>query len=146
MSCFDICVMVSMCALAMTAVYISYKANRILRDERDALRERLDESESEAYRLRKRLEQALEDAKAAQIESDDNEKSAMGLRMRRGNSQMAKVYDCEDRLVATLSETYLYKAFGVRRDEYDGCIVDIFVHKGRRNRADGERECKKNKQ
>lgn len=145
MSGFDICVMACVWALAVAAIYVSVRVNRALARERDALREKLDEAQAEADSLRKRLAKATEDALAAQIESDDNEKSALGLRLTRGNAQMAKVHDCEDRLVATLSETYLYKAFGIRRNDYEGCIVDIFVHKGRRNHGEGAKD-KKDKQ
>lgn len=143
MSCFDICVIVSIWALAVAAIFIAHKINSKLRREIDGLRESLDEARAEADKLRERLNEAAEDALAAQIESDENEKSALGLRMRRGGIQMVKVHDAADRHVASLSETYLYKTFGLRKSDYDGCIVDIFVHKGRRNHGEND---KKNRQ
>lgn len=143
MSNFDICVMVSVWALAIVSIYIAHKINSKLRREIDSLQESLDEARSEADKLRKRLSEAVEDALAAQIDSDENEKSALGLRMRSGGSQMIKVHDAANELVASLSSTYLYKKFGIRRDDYEGCIVDIFIHKGRRNHGENYKNDKK---
>lgn len=143
MSNFDICVMVSVWALAIVSIYIAHKINSKLRREIDSLQESLDEARSEADKLQKRLSEAAEDALAAQIDSDENEKSALGLRMRSGGSQMIKVHDAANELVASLSSTYLYKKFGIRRDDYEGCIVDIFIHKGRRNHGENYKNDKK---
>lgn len=140
MSNFDICVMVSVWALAIAAIFIAHKINQKLCCQIDGLKEKLDEARAEADKLRKRLDEAAEDALAAQIESDENEKSALGLRMRCGGIQMIKVHDAADRHVASLSETYLYKTFGIRKSDYAGCIVDIFIHKGRRNHNENDKK------
>lgn len=146
-------VMASICAMLFAAAS-AYLARKIVRDsrheiaklhcrlteaehdvilERNMARQRHDADMEKINALQEQLDEATRAIEATQIEYDEDEISIMGLTVRRGNAEMAKVSNASGKLVASLSQAYLYKTFGIDKEEYDGLIVDIFIHKNFRN-------------